>query len=834
MSVARSQMARGVHLSEAMTIRPHFTLGLIGLMACQGPGTNTQSAPDVSSISSDNGSWGNGSWGNGSWGNGSWGNGSWGNGTWGNGSWGNGTWGNGSWGNGTWGNGTWGNGSWGNGTWGNGTWGNGTWGNGTWGNGSWGNGSWGNGSWGNGMLFGNLAVSSLDISNLSDTVLAGDACTATPNPSEAMTELMVYVAAIQCALPAPCAENDTACMDAIDCANDPDCRVVTDCEGNELYVAGKEGLGTNQGDPATVAAVDSCIDATLASLNADFRAYADNLNRYSASCALPESSGGTCGTDPGCVEVTYQLYPSGTETIQYYGGIGLAPSWKTNSDFDADPVGQRRVSACLASRTNPHRKTVQLSVRGMGIPTTATERRTYTHHEGAFWGNMFEADPVVHSCSVKGDGPSGRICTGGQCSFVDEGPCALVCLDQDSEGNYTNCGSEGSTDVINIFLPLQSNISTGTHHMCANLVNGSSFCWGNGTSGQIGDGGVSTVPVGAAPVDLDNVQQIVASHKNTCARHTDGSVSCWGRNNYGQVGNGSTSSSQLVPTAVLGDVGSDISQIASGKEHACATRTDGQVFCWGRNSYGNLGNGTTTSSTLPVEVLNLTGAIKTQAGSGFSCSLTNDGNVWCWGKNYQGRLGIGSTVNQSLPAQVGLASPAIDISITYGHTCALLDDGRVFCWGSGSYGRLGNGSTAYQTSPAEVTGLPLPAKAITAGFYTTCAVLDDDSLWCWGLNSQGQVGDGTTVNRSSPVQAMDGGVPMTGVQNALAGGNHACAQKTDGSVWCWGHNAYGQLGLGYTSAPVISPERVTILDNCGDGVCEFSESSTYCPSDCSP
>ncbi len=816
-----------------MKLRLILPIGIsaLGFSACQSQ-DSAKTPTDVATLSSDNGSWGNGSWANGSWGNGSWGNGSWGNGTWGNGSWGNGTWGNGSWGNGTWGNGTWGNGSWGNGTWGNGTWGNGTWGNGTWGNGSWGNGSWGNGTWGNGMLFDNLAVASLDISNLIDTSLAGPACTSAVDASAAMTEFMVYVATIQCALPAPCAENDTACMEQIDCATDPNCRVVTDCDGNELYVAGKSGLGTDQGNPTVVASVDACIDATLVQLNSDFRAYADNLNSYSASCALPESAGGSCAQDPGCVEVTYQLYPSGTETVQYYGAIGLAPSWKSNPDFDSDPDGQRRVSACLASRTNPHRKTVQLSIRGMGIPTTMTEERAYTHHEGAFWGNMFDPNPLIYSCSVKGDGPSGRICTGGQCNFIDEGPCDTACAGQDADGNYVNCGAEGSMDVINIFLPLQSNISTGSHHMCANLRDGSSVCWGNGTSGQLGYGGTTSQSFVVEPQGLGSVQQIVASHKNTCARLTDGSISCWGKNDFGQVGIATTLLKERTPVAVGGDVGADIAQVASGKEHACATRTDGKVYCWGRNNFGGLGNGTLVDSSEPVEVHNLSGVVKTELGSGFSCSLKNDGTVWCWGKNYEGRLGIGSTVDQTLPVQVALPT-VIDIGITYSHTCVLTEDGRIFCWGSGHYDRLGNGASSSKDVPTEVTSLPHPAKSMSVGHYVTCVVLDDNSVWCWGQNTHGELGDGTTTRRLLPVAVMDGGAPMTNVRNVLAGANHACAEKTDGSVWCWGFNQYGQLGLGYSStASVLSPTRMTILEDCGDGVCEYSESNTYCPADC--
>ncbi len=776
-------------------------LGLLTFVGCKS--TEPDAAQeDVSAVSTENGSWGNGSWGNGSWGNGSWGNGTWGNGTWGNGTWGNGTWGNGSWGNGTWGNGTWGNGSWGNGTWGNGTWGNGTWGNGSWGNGSWGNGSWGNGTWGNGMLLDTLAVSALDISSLVDTSLSNAACESGVDRSAAFTELMVYVATIRCALPSPCAENDTECMSQLDCASDPDCRIIVDCDGHELYVSGRDGLGTDQSDPAVVASVDACIDSTLADLNNDFRAYADNLNHYAVSCALPASSGGDCSTDPGCVEVTYQLYPNGTETKQYYGGIGLAPTWKNNPNFDLDPIGQRRVSACLASRTNPHQKKVQLSIRGIGIPTTATERYIYSQHEGAFWGNLFSNPPEIYACTAEGASISGRLCSGGEaCGFIDAGSCDDVCTTKDAEGAYSGCGPNQDNEVLNTFLPLARNLASGRDHTCGKSIGGTVSCWGLNNHGQLGDGTTIDSTVAQWIAGLDNVDQISAGYRHTCARKFNGDLYCFGLNSQGQIGNGIIGGNQLSPVTVL----SDVAQVSAGNYHTCAVLTNGRVQCWGKNASAELGTGTTENSSTPVDVVGLTNITKVMARSSNSCALENDGTLWCWGRNVNGQLGRGTLTSYEADIQSPtLPEPVLDFCLGNAFGCALLESEDLWCWGT-SWGMV-------EPEPADFA--PSVVKSIACGDNHACALARDGSVWCAGSDNSAELGDLAGAALS---------IPGT-TARIMAGSHSTCSVQTDGSLYCWGSNDFGQLGLGHTSE-VSGFQRTTLFDQPGDGVCEFAETS---------
>ncbi len=808
-----------------------LSLSLLSLTACQNDQTRERTRGQSSTLSADNGSWGNGSWGNGAWGNGSWGNGTWGNGTWGNGTWGNGTWGNGSWGNGTWGNGTWGNGTWGNGTWGNGTWGNGTWGNGTWGNGTWGNGSWGNGTWGNGMLFGTLDVADLDISNLVDASLTGVACGSDPDTSVSMTEFMVYVAAIQCALPAPCPANDEACMSQLDCNTNANCRTITDCDGNELYVAGRDGLGTNQSDPAVVASVDSCIDNTLAQLNTEFRAYADNLNHYAASCALPESDGGDCSADPGCVEVTYQMYPSGTETKQYYGAIGLAPSWKNNPDFDVDPAAQRRVSACLASRTNPDRKKVQLSIRGMNLDVGEVEKHHFSQHEGAFWGNLFGASPSISTCRAAGGGISGRVCTNGNCGFTDRGLCTDICS-QDADGNFINC--DGVAEVLNTFLPFAQNVSSGDKHTCMMRAEGRITCFGRNKTGQLGDGTTTDSVMGVDAVGITDPAQIVTGRYHSCARQADGRVFCWGDNYEGQIGDGSNNN-RLSPVEVT-SLGTDVAQLSAGGMHTCAILTNGTLHCWGKGSNGLLGNGSTGDKNQPVLVPGLSQISRVAGGQTHTCAIQSDGTLWCWGKNTSGEIGVGTQDVEYKTPQLVPIDPVKDICLGNSHTCALRVDNSVECWGMNTYGQVGNGEILDANSPQSVA-LQGPARSLSCGRYHTCAALDDGSAWCWGRNDDDQLGSGSgSAHETSPTQVTvtSLGTPLPAVEEVIVGGHSSFARAADGALFGWGRNRYGQLALSTTDDDDVSaPTRVQPFDVCGDNLCEVGETITECPSDCS-
>src|SRR6185369_5855475 len=235
-----------------------------------------------------------------------------------------------------------------------------------------------------------------------------------------------------------------------------------------------------------------------------------------------------------------------------------------------------------------------------------------------------------------------------------------------------------------------------------------------------------------------------------------------------------------------------LSQVAAGNVHTVALQNDGTVWAWGSNGLGQLGDGSKTPRTTPVQVTGLTGITAIAAGSAHTIALKNDGTVWAWGENSKGELGDGTTsgnpIDRTTPEQVVGLNHIINISAGFLYTLALKDDGTVWAWGANWYGQLGNGTNInqYTTSPNMVIGLT-GVTAIAAGYAHAVALKNDGTVWAWGLNSfsPDALGDGT------PVQVTG----LTGV-TAVAAHRLNVARKDDGTVWTWGSNEYGELGLG--------------------------------------
>src|ERR1035438_6194660 len=305
-----------------------------------------------------------------------------------------------------------------------------------------------------------------------------------------------------------------------------------------------------------------------------------------------------------------------------------------------------------------------------------------------------------------------------------------------------------------------ASISAGGEHACA-IVSGEAYCWGENYNGELGDGANinSGLPVA---VDTSGVlagktlTQITAGYEHTCALDSTGTAYCWGLNAYGQLGDGSTTSSN-VPVAVdISGVlaGQTLTQITVGVVNTCALDSAGDAYCWGWNAFGQLGDGTTTSSSVPVAVQTsgvLAGKALTQitAGGYDACALDSAGDAYCWGWNTSGQLGDGTTTNSSVPV-------AVD------------------------------------------TGGVLAGKAltqITAGRDHTCAVTTADVAYCWGYNHFGELGDGSTTNSSVPVAVNTGGVLAGKVLTQITAGLwHTCVLDATGGTYCWGRNASSELG----------------------------------------
>ena len=280
---------------------------------------------------------------------------------------------------------------------------------------------------------------------------------------------------------------------------------------------------------------------------------------------------------------------------------------------------------------------------------------------------------------------------------------------------------------------------------------------------------------------------------------------CWGHNKNNELGDG-TAVDRWSPVGVSGLDGS-ARTITRGARHGCVLTTGGGMKCWGYNYYGQLGDGTNANRSAAVDVSGLDGGVSAvSAGAFHTCALTSDGGVECWGDNSRGQLGDGTTHERWAPAGVsGLASGAIAVAGGDSHSCAVLRDGGVKCWGENQHGQLGDGTTRRRLTPVDVQGLSGGVAALALGHRQSCALLTRGAVECWGGNEFGQLGDGTTRRRLAAVEVSG----LTGGVIAIAAGDsHTCALLRVGGMRCWGYNDWGQLGDG-TQANRLRPVGVS-------------------------
>jgi alpha-tubulin suppressor-like RCC1 family protein len=358
-----------------------------------------------------------------------------------------------------------------------------------------------------------------------------------------------------------------------------------------------------------------------------------------------------------------------------------------------------------------------------------------------------------------------------------------------------------------------SAVAVGDYSTCA-LLSGSPGgvdCWGDGAHGQLGDG---TKETSLVPIEVTSLPGatvgIAAGGSHACAVARDGTLGCWGANTHGQLGNGTTAGSAK-PVLARGLTG--VVAVAAGAAHTCALVRTGGVDCWGANGSGQLGDGVTTDSSTPQQVQGLQGGVAAiAAGLAHTCGLLSTGTVLCWGSNANGELGDGKMVDSNVPVPVtGLPGPAIAIAAGDAHTCALLEGGAVACWGWNIEGQLGNGGDDSST-PVQVGGIRT-ATAISAGGNDTCALLRSGAVVCWGANLDGQLGNGGTSDSSTPVVVSGLGNGAAAISTGLS---HSCALLMGGSTTCWGANAHGELGDGTTTSS-STPVNVTGLGLSPDG-----------------
>jgi alpha-tubulin suppressor-like RCC1 family protein len=359
--------------------------------------------------------------------------------------------------------------------------------------------------------------------------------------------------------------------------------------------------------------------------------------------------------------------------------------------------------------------------------------------------------------------------------------------------------SDGSSPLVLPGHLAATAIAAGDYHTCALTSAGGVRCWGGNGFGQLGDG--STIdrhgPVAVSGL-ASGVAAIAAGGEHTCALTSAGGVKCWGLNAHDQLGDGTRPNlGSPTPVNVRG-LTSGVVAIAAGSQHTCALTSAGAVKCWGYNDSGQLGDGTTTDRNRPVAVSGLaSGVAAIAARSEHTCALTSAGAVKCWGENDIGELGDGTTTEHKTPVAVtGLTSGVAAIAAGDAHTCALTSSGGVRCWGWNVAGELGDGTTTEHDTPVAVSGLASGVAAIAAGGFHTCALTSSGVAKCWGANGSGDLGDATTTDRLIPADVSG---LASGVAAIAAGYSHTCALTTSGVAKCWGANHFGQLGDGTTT-----------------------------------
>jgi alpha-tubulin suppressor-like RCC1 family protein len=352
-----------------------------------------------------------------------------------------------------------------------------------------------------------------------------------------------------------------------------------------------------------------------------------------------------------------------------------------------------------------------------------------------------------------------------------------------------------------------TDVSIGQYFGCA-VKNGAVYCWG---SGNYQAAPKLDVPPGATYVSV--------GYRHACAL-VDGGVMCWGARDGGALGDGIASQGSGDPVAVSGlepGTNAGVIDIAAGDQVSCAVLAGGNVKCWGRNNYGQVGDGTYNNRSIPTDVSGLSDVGSVDAGQEHVCARRSDNRVRCWGLNH-GRLGDGSEDKSPLPVPViveGLSTEiggVTSVSAGEGHSCAgNLVNGAIRCWGDGEFGALGNGGLGVHTKAVAVGIYLGNITEVAAGSFTSCALTAKGEIYCWGSNSQGQLGINSQSIFPNPIALQPS---LSGADALDLGEGHSCA-LISGQVKCWGRNKYGQLGSGDALADFGTPRAVNLAGVAG-------------------
>jgi alpha-tubulin suppressor-like RCC1 family protein len=399
---------------------------------------------------------------------------------------------------------------------------------------------------------------------------------------------------------------------------------------------------------------------------------------------------------------------------------------------------------------------------------------------GAAFSSRYETKPIEISIRPTIQ----RVSSGGQHSCAQRDDGSVSCWGYASNGQLAN-GIRAEWVPRQVSLPSAAGwVSAGDEHVCAALTpTGEVYCWGDNLYGQLGHGG--TEPASATPVRaqaLTGVGVVAAAGKFTCT--AGGTAYCWGANANGQLADGTMTKRVLPAMSMFGNT----TGFAGGNQFMCARTTAGTALCAGIDDRGQLGDGGGVDRDVPFQIP-LANVTNIAAGANHACVLLANNTVSCWGDNRESQLGIGTRTASELPKAVAGTFTAVHGGGD--HTCGVQGTGNLACWGNNNFGELGDGTKTDRTTPTTIA-IPGagPVDSFGLGEAHTCATRAGN-LYCWGPNENGELGDGTGVERLAP--QLVGAMALTGV---AAGERFTCALDTAGSVWCWGDNNRGQIGQG--------------------------------------
>jgi alpha-tubulin suppressor-like RCC1 family protein len=349
-------------------------------------------------------------------------------------------------------------------------------------------------------------------------------------------------------------------------------------------------------------------------------------------------------------------------------------------------------------------------------------------------------------------------------------------------------------------------VSAGLFHSCGLAPGNRAYCWGANFAGELGSGLTTGSATPIAVVGGLQFVQVSAGSHHTCGVTADARAYCWGGNFEGELGDG-TVISRSRPVLVEG--GHHWQNVRAGHMHSCGVTTSGAAYCWGYNKYGQLGDGSDlVQRRIPVPVAGGRLFRRVSPGGLHTCGVTTNDRAFCWGLGGQGQIGDGKTFQRRTPRLVagGLSWRQVVASGAF-HSCGITWDHRAYCWGFNGHGQLGIGTT----NPLICCLTPMPVAGdrqfaiLSAGGDYTCGVTIAHVALCWGDNSTGSLGDGTTIERTRP-RAVSGGLSFSGVSAGFGG--HACGVTTDSRAYCWGGNQFGEVGDGTTNTLRLTPVPV--------------------------